>query len=742
MRLGKSLIVFLLIFAVCDLAYAQIVTTSARNQLPQNLIQNVLAGTGVSMTNGQFNWSAGYIPTDQIGTFTTGNFQNFPFASGIIMTTGNILVAEGPNDKTNASMNVTQSTTVRDPDLQALVSKPLKSTTVLEFDFIASSSSFEFEYVFASEEYPEYVCSQYNDVFGFFLTGLDPVTQTITTKNIAVIPNSASVVYPDGMPVAINSLNPGVSGTSFQDGDCISLDYSNYYNANPVNDPNIQFDGYTAALPARASVVPCETYHMKISLANVNDNTFDSGVFLKASSFNSPEFKIIEQYDLPTCDSLVEGCNDLQLNFQLSSPAISPVTIHLALSGTATEGVDFDAIPHTLYINQGDSVVSININAINDHIAENDETLTITATLDLCGITFIKSADLVIVDYDPIILVSYDTAACEICNQVVAKSNTSIPAGTIFHWNPTDGMNNSTSQAPTVSITQDATYTVYAETSHGCKSNQATINAIIVDKPQAIFTAQPNHGCAPFTVNFTSQSTPAIANLEWDFGNGLTSTETNPSVTYTADGNYDVTLIASLPGGGCADTNTVVNAITPGTLPTADFTFTPGTALNNEPVIFTNTSTGGNIVQYDWNFGDGFHDSIQCPEHIYHITEDRYYTITLTVTTDENCSASFASPIYVTDNFNLYVPNAFTPNNDGLNDKFKPAISEAEYYLFTIYNRFGQMIFQTTDPNEGWDGTHRGKKCVPGLYTWNLRYSRPADASSIIKIAGEVTLLR
>ena len=721
----------------------QIVTTSARNLIPQNLIQSVLAGTGVSMTNGQFNWSASNIGTDQIGTFVNGpNFPEFPFSSGIIMTTGNIFVAEGTNDKTNASMNVTQSTTVRDPDLQALVSKPLKSTTALEFDFIASSSSFEFEYVFASEEYPEYVCSQYNDVFGFFLTGLDPVTLTTTTKNIAVIPNSASTIYPDGTPVAINSLNPGVSGGNFNQSDCISLDYSSYYNENPVGNPNMQFDGYTVALPARASVIPCEVYHMKISIANVNDNTFDSGVFLKAASFNSPEFEIDETYGMPGCDSLVEGCNDLHLDFRLSSPAISPVTINLALSGTATEGSDFAPIPHTLYIDQGDSVTSIDITALADYVVEGDETLTITATLDLCGITFVKSVDLVIVDYMPVELVSYDTATCQLCENVVAVSSTPIPPGTIFYWTPSDSMANPDSQTPTINATTDQTYTVYAKTPIGCVSSEATINVYIVDKPVADFTYFPTRGCAPFPVTFTSQSTPSIANLHWDFGNGVTSNESEATITYDFDGSYDVTLIAYVSGGNCADTITITDAITQGIHPSADFSIEPETPRNNEPVTFTSLNAFGNIVDYQWAFGDGFSDTAATPSHTYFVEENHYYTVSLSVTTDENCTAITNKTILVSDNFNVYAPGAFTPNNDGLNDEFKIFITEADYFLLSIYDRWGRLVFQSDDPEIGWDGTLGNTKCLPDVYAWNLRYSRTADPGTIIKIAGTFYLQR
>ena len=130
------------------------------------------------------------------------------------MTTGNISVAVGPNNSSSKSVAIDDNVAI-DSDLQSIASSSLTGATILEFDFEAVSPTFEFEYIFASEEYPEYVCSQYNDIFAFFLTGLDPVTLTTTTKNIALIPNTNIVV-------AINSVNGYPAGTSYPASRCIS----------------------------------------------------------------------------------------------------------------------------------------------------------------------------------------------------------------------------------------------------------------------------------------------------------------------------------------------------------------------------------------------------------------------------------------------------------------------------------------------------------------------------------------
>src|SRR5690606_19886548 len=119
------------------------------------------------------------------GIFTNGfNFPDFPMYRGIIMTTGNISVAPGPNNQVSASSPNNDGTT--DADLQALTTGNLMGLSKLEFDFMSISGYVQFEYIFASEEYPEYVCSSFNDIFAFFLTGTHPVTGVTSTWNIAL----------------------------------------------------------------------------------------------------------------------------------------------------------------------------------------------------------------------------------------------------------------------------------------------------------------------------------------------------------------------------------------------------------------------------------------------------------------------------------------------------------------------------------------------------------------------------
>ena len=249
-----------------------------------SILQHHLVGEGVVITNGKFNNNSGNVTSSQIGTFNRNNFTTFPFATGLVMTTGNVSVAAGPNNAYDASSS-TGVSAYYDPSLSSIATDALGHCATLEFDFQTNSDSFAFRYVFGSEEYCEYVNTEYNDVFAFLLTGPDPVTLIQTTRNVAVIPGSVSYANPNGLPVAINNVNHGFHSAE-SSGPGTNPSYSQYFiHNNAVN--GIQYDGYTVALTAHGNVQPCQNYHMKLSIGNVGDNNYDSGVFLEEHSFES-----------------------------------------------------------------------------------------------------------------------------------------------------------------------------------------------------------------------------------------------------------------------------------------------------------------------------------------------------------------------------------------------------------------------------------------------------------------------
>ena len=243
-----------------------------------------LAGEAVELSNGKFNNQTGIVNYNQIGTFNRNNYTQFPFETGLVMTTGEVTVAAGPNSSGSSSSPISNFYTDATLQSSGLATATLNGCAALDFDFLAYADTFAFNYVFGSEEYPGFVCATFNDIFVFFLTGPDPVTGVTTTKNVAVVPNTVSAANPNGLPVSISTVNGG-GGTS--DPGCYNGTYSAYFVSSSTGQNGVEYNGRTVALSAEGKILACETYHMHLAIGNVGDNSYDSGVFLEGKSFNS-----------------------------------------------------------------------------------------------------------------------------------------------------------------------------------------------------------------------------------------------------------------------------------------------------------------------------------------------------------------------------------------------------------------------------------------------------------------------
>lgn len=224
-----------------------------------------LVGSGVTITNATLN-----CPTGAAGTFATGpGINEVGIREGVLLTSGNVSIAASPNNSPNATVN---NGAPGNPVLTALI--PTFTTfdaCMLEFDLEAIGNQVSFEYVFASEEYEEYYCTQFNDVFGFFVTGPKPGAGNYTDHNIAIVPGTAST------PVSINNVGPS---------SCAGIDNHALYQ-NMSGAATLQYDGKTKVLLAKIDLKPCKKYRFKLGVADAGDRVLDSGVFLKEGSFVS-----------------------------------------------------------------------------------------------------------------------------------------------------------------------------------------------------------------------------------------------------------------------------------------------------------------------------------------------------------------------------------------------------------------------------------------------------------------------
>ncbi|MBR8827395.1 MAG: choice-of-anchor L domain-containing protein [Gomphosphaeria aponina SAG 52.96 = DSM 107014] len=233
---------------------AQAITITP-NDDGEDLVNSIL-GEGINVVPGSVNYTGA---AGASGTFVDGD-SSIGIETGIIMTSGQAAAAVGPNDSDQTS---TPNGTAGDADLDDLVTQGTNDAVVLEFDFESEGGDLFFEYVFASEEYNEFVNSSFNDVFAFFLDG----------ENIALIPGTNT-------PVAINNVNGGNPiGTNATN--------PNLYNNNDPSDPqfDIEYDGFTDVFTASAEGLDAGTHTIKLALADTADSALDSAVFIKGGSF-------------------------------------------------------------------------------------------------------------------------------------------------------------------------------------------------------------------------------------------------------------------------------------------------------------------------------------------------------------------------------------------------------------------------------------------------------------------------
>jgi gliding motility-associated-like protein len=430
------------------------------NNIPAVQLANTLIGGGVTISNiSVTGLSAMY------GTFSNGNTTNLGLASGILLTTGK---ADSVANKASFFMSKDMGQP-GDADLNAINTTPTFDACILEFDFVPQSDTVRFRYVFGSEEYPKYVCAQYNDIFAFFISGPNPSGGNYTKHNIALIPGTT-------LPVSVNSVNNGNIGSGAGSGDCTgtdqSLAYSAYYVDNAaLNGQTIVFGGFTKVLTALCKVVPCQTYHIKLAVADGYNGLYDSGVFIEAKSFSTPSSvnlsTITSTNGQVTADSTIaEGCGKATYIFTRSGNNSQPYTVNYTIGGTATNGVDYQnnsgqAIANSVVFPAGVDTEYVTINAIQDGIPEPTETVIIKIPQTNACVDTVKST-IYIKNVDPLKLsVSGDSTICSQLNEsATIKAHISGGFGPYAYvWTPSTGTT-TTDSSITVSPSQTTTYTV------------------------------------------------------------------------------------------------------------------------------------------------------------------------------------------------------------------------------------------------------------------------------------------
>jgi gliding motility-associated-like protein len=346
--------------------------------------------------------------SDGIGYFENGG-NIIGLENGIILSTGEITSAKGPNDASDTSGNFDDAS--GDPDLDSIAIEDVFDAVGIEFDFEPLDSFVTFRYVFASEEYCEFVASDYNDVFGFFVSG--PGINggfTGNAENVALIPGTNSFVTINTVNRTTNS-NFYIGNERPENADECEVPYV----ASQQN--NIEYDGFTIELTALLKVHPCETYHIRMVIGDVKDNFYDSAVFLEAKSFNlGGEVALSAVGTEVNGEQIIsEGCDDAYFLIEREEGASTdfPLTVNFYLStaSTATQGDDYDPIPQSVIIPVNASSISVPVSTLNDDLLDSGESITLV--LDIPCACYSDSASLIIVEQDSLKVNLPDIYICE-----------------------------------------------------------------------------------------------------------------------------------------------------------------------------------------------------------------------------------------------------------------------------------------------------------------------------------------
>ena len=536
------LLSFLALSVFTNVSFAQLTVTD--NQTAAALAAN-LTGAGVIVTN----------PTLNCAGVANGLFKgvsNLGIDSGIVLTSGR--AATGPGGTgVNGSPVLDGPTTANnypgDADLTILAGNGTNDACVLQFDFVPSGDTVKFNYVFGSAEYTHYSCSGFNDVFGFFISG----PTFAGSHNIALIPNT-------NIPVAVNSTTD-LTVNNANPAQCNAMGpgspFAQYYVDNSTG-TYITYYGFTTVLTAIAAVTPCDTYHLKLAVADAGDFVLDSGVFLEQGSLTSGTTSIAT-FGPGGLPYVVRGCAPGKFVFTRPKATPFPKVVHYQIAGTAINGTDYETIADSAVIPANDTTDTLFIYALPANPATGPKTVKLYILSPyLCnGNQITDSAEITILDSIYIHIITPDTPIC------IGQSVNIIAEGDSilnFHWTPPTALNNPDTLLPTATPTVTTTYTLTADLAgSGCPSMHDNIT-IFVKYPPTIDLGPDVTTCVGVPVQLNANITPAnqTYTYSWDPTTYLSDpTIPNPVSTPTVQNDITYVLTADPGAVGCSRTGTI-----------------------------------------------------------------------------------------------------------------------------------------------------------------------------------------
>ncbi len=732
-----------------------------------SMIQNILVQGGTVNVTGIVQTQGSY---DQIGYYSdagaTPGYIGFP--SAMVMSTAGAAYPItggtcGPSQLTPYPGGAFNAVVPGDPNIQTtldLVNFDAPAfdqhrLLVVEFDFMAPAEYVEFYYVFASQEYSGWTCSQYNDIFGFYIDGPNPASPFFPYdgKNIAAVPTDEFQTAFTNLPVMVNTINSGlvtgnycdtvVDGTNYDVADNTIFWVGNAANLGHLPaDQLCNMTGFTLPLRAYLPVVCDSIYHMKLAITDVRDGNLGSAVFLQEASFRSPVNLSFEQEPNVVPDDTTgffyEGCGNASITFKRPpdwdfAPGTGDLPIFFELVGDATYGQDF-VFTNSIWddhfiIPNWDSIFTLQIQINQDFLTENTEDIVIRIwhlAGGSCHDDGYYDFTFTISDYEFIELDLVDKIVSH-CPGDEANFEVNISGGipqvdsTItnydIHWSQI-GYNAEQTVYP------DSTQYYYVYVKDLCAQYTAVDSVLVevmqyeemkVNPIEDIYICDNERFDMVFPIDSIYGGDGNYTYYWKDLFSGWTDTGLHISIN---EGLYQLEVV-----DGCDNRTFSEFEVFHYEIPETDivisempvelrYRFKGFEVPNNQNVKYMD-------MKYIWDFGDGsplFYGKTAVNDYPYYGD----YTIILKMENEKGCYKVFEKDLVLRPTY--FAPTIFTPNGDGINEGFKVITTRKhEEFVIRIYDRFGKEVFYAEDINDAWFGfTKEGEEAQAGAYVYKV----------------------
>lgn len=639
----------------------------------------------------------------------------------------------------NNKMNI-----IVDKDLKEMTNSVVNSPAILEFDFTTTDDSIAFNYTFASQEYPDYVGSIYNDAFAFIITD----QTTGKSENIALIPGTTNFVSINNVN-AYNNSNYFIKNYLCEGGPCDD------------NDCNILMGGFTTLLTARAQVVPCRQYHLKMAIGNLMDYQLQSSVYLEAGSFKSNGISSKTRYSNINARGIANECSNGELIINIKD-SDSPTKIKIKHIGEAKNGIDYKEIPENITVPAHTDSIKFDLIPLKHIKKDSMEIVMVLETESSCSTLEGDTIHVFIYNSSPITITANEAKCC--ATELSVEHTGPI---TNITWEPAYLLKDNKGFVvnPLSCPDEDVKFTITAQNIFGCNKVTETIilspctselgmsAELVTNNNSSELIANCNEGNIIININRDTKNKEDVM-LEFSYGNGTNLVGLPKQLTIPMGKTSFELPVKALKGSSAYhnEFEVVIDCKNCNIEPTSTTLEMSTTQLKpialEKDLVYSDCEVGGLNIEVPLLSGSLGEVTWEPTDYLASIEK-------LSATIADDLDSSIVYTVKATDStgcqetetkvsvikkicLDLIVPPFFTPNNDGINEVWKVyGLEQTEKSTVKIFDRWGKLLYEF-NPNEGyWDGTYNETSCPTDDYWYVI------DCEELDKVyTGHFTLLR